>query len=212
MSFHFFASVFFVGFGAGLSLIIAIGAQNAFVLKQGILKNHPFAIAALCTFIDSILIIAGVSGLGELFGLNPFLLLFARAGGAAFLLYYGFCSLQAVFKNEILDVHHGRMKLSLRKSISITLALSLLNPHVYLDTCILLGSIAGQFSFSERPSFILGAIIASFVWFFSLSYGARYLYPLFKNPLSWKILDSLICMIMWLIASSLIWGILQQWR
>ncbi len=207
MEYTFISTVFFTGLVAGLSLIIAIGAQNAFILKQGILGNHPFAIATLCTLIDAILITLGVSGLGQLFSLNPTLLFIARAGGALFLFYYGLRSLRAVFKSESLDIHHGSKPLSLRQALMITLALSLFNPHLYLDTCVLLGSIGGQFTVQERPSFILGAITGSIIWFYSLSYGARLLYPFFQKPLSWKILDSIICFVMWSIAAALVWEI-----
>lgn len=198
--------VFFIGLATAFSLIIAIGAQNAFVLKQGILKNHPFSIALLCTLIDATLIIIGVAGLGEIFTFNEKLLLLARFGGAAFLFYYGYRSFRSAFKKESMDIHHGHKPLTMKAAIAITLALSLLNPHVYLDTCVLLGSIGGQFVPNERPAFIMGAILASFIWFFSLSYGARFLLPLFKKPLAWKILDSLIGIVMWGIASTLSWG------
>ncbi|MBY0544407.1 MAG: LysE/ArgO family amino acid transporter [Gammaproteobacteria bacterium] len=195
-----------IGLATGLSLIIAIGAQNAFVLKQGILKNHSFTIALTCTLVDALLITVGVSSLGQLFALNEKLLLLARVGGALFLIGYGFRSFHAAFTKETLDVHHGTKPLSLKAAISITLALSLLNPHVYLDACVLLGSIGGQFSAAQRPSFIMGSITASILWFFSLSYGARFLLPLFKKPMAWKILDSLIGLIMWGIAGFLLYG------
>ncbi|NNM58627.1 MAG: amino acid transporter [Legionellales bacterium] len=199
--------VFLIGLSTSFGLIVAIGAQNAFILKQGILKNHPFTIALLCTLIDVILISIGVAGLGELFALNKMLLLVARVGGALFLFAYGFRSFHAAFKKEMLEIHHGVKPLSLKRAIGITLAISLLNPHIYLDTLVLLGSIGGQFTPNLRLSFVIGAVTASTIWFFSLSYGARLLLPVFKKPIAWKILDTLIGMVMWGIAFFLVFTV-----
>lgn len=197
---------FLKGFGTGASLIMAIGAQNAFVLKQGICKNYVFVTVFICALIDALLICAGVMGFGRLISSNPLVLEIARWGGALFLIIYGLKSWHSVFKVESLKVDLTSELPNFSKSILILLAMSLLNPHVYLDTVILLGSIGTQFPDCERPYFIIGAIISSFVWFFALGYGARYLAPLFKNPLSWKILDGLIGCVMFLIAYSLIFG------
>jgi L-lysine exporter family protein LysE/ArgO len=201
---EFCVAPFLEGCGTGAGLIIAIGAQNAFVLKQGILKNHVFATAFLCSLIDATLISLGVGGFGALLTSNVLLLSLARWGGAAFLIYYGFRSFRAVFKSESLRLDGGRERPDLKMTLITVLALSLLNPHVYLDTVVLLGSIGAQFPVSERPFFALGAIFASFLWFFTVGYGARYLAPLFQKPLAWKILDFLIGCIMWAIALSLL--------
>jgi L-lysine exporter family protein LysE/ArgO len=196
------------GLGTSAGLIIAIGAQNAFVLKQGILKNHVFVTVFLCAVIDALLITFGVGGFGRLLVSSSLLLNVARWGGAAFLLYYGFRSFRAVFKTESLTFKIGKDdRPNLKQTIITTLALSLLNPHVYLDTVILVGSIGAQFPSSERPFFAIGAIAASFIWFFSMGFGARLLGPLFQKPIAWKILDFLIGCVMWLIALMLIFGL-----
>jgi len=195
------------GFATSAGLIIAIGAQNAFVLKQGILKNHVFATVFICAVIDALLIILGVGGFGRILTSSILLLSLARWGGAAFLFYYGFRSFRAVFKTESLKVNQRRGHLpNLKETISTALALSLLNPHVYLDTVVLVGSIGAQFSSGERPYFTFGAIFASFVWFFTMGFGARYLGPLFQKPMAWKILDFIIGCVMWAIALALVFG------
>ena len=195
---------FIEGCGTGAGLIIAIGAQNAFVLKQGIMKNHVFVTALICSLVDALLICAGVGGFGVILTSNLLLLSISRWGGAVFLFYYGFRSFRAVFKSESLTINIGPERPNLRMTLATVLALSLLNPHVYLDTVVLLGSIGAQFPPSERLYFALGAMLASFVWFFGMGYGARYLAPLFQKPLSWKVLDFLIGCIMWTIALSLV--------
>jgi L-lysine exporter family protein LysE/ArgO len=204
---HYCVAPLLEGFGTGAGLIIAIGAQNAFVLKQGILKNHVFITVLICAVIDAILIALGVGGFGRILVSSSLLLNIARWGGAAFLTYYGLRSFRAVFKTESLTINAGSTdRPNLRQSIATVLALSLLNPHVYLDTVILVGSIGAQFPSFERPFFAIGAIVASFVWFFSMGFGARYLEPLFQKPMAWKILDFIIGCVMWLIAFMLIFG------
>lgn len=195
------------GFGTGAALIIAIGAQNAFVLKQGILKNHVLVTVLICAVVDALLIGFGVGGFGRILTSNDVLLLLARWGGVIFLLYYGFRSFRAVFRTDALSINDKEQERpDIKTSIITMLALSLLNPHVYLDTVILLGSIGAQFPANERVFFACGAVMASFLWFFSLGYGARYLGTLFQKPLAWKILDFIIGCVMWLIALTLILG------
>jgi L-lysine exporter family protein LysE/ArgO len=198
------STAFLSGLGTGLGLIIAIGTQNAYVLKQGILRNHPFVIALICSVIDALLISAGVSGLGILITSSPILLNIAHYGGAAFLIYYGIKSFLAVFKTESLDIDLKEKSTGLKHTAMTVIALSLLNPHLYIDTCVLIGTIGAQFPEIERSYFTIGAISASFIWFFSLSYGAALLVPLFKKPVAWKILDFIIAIVMWSIAASLI--------
>ena len=195
---------FFEGCGTGAGLIIAIGAQNAFVLKQGILKNYVFITTFICALIDALLISIGVGGFGTILTSNILLLTIARWGGAAFLFYYGFRSFRTVFKSEVLKLDSKPERPDLKITLVTILALSLLNPHVYLDTVILLGSIGAQFPSPERLFFALGAMLASFIWFFGLGYGARYLTPLFQKSSAWKILDFLIGCVMWAIALSLV--------
>jgi L-lysine exporter family protein LysE/ArgO len=201
---QFCATPFLEGCGTGAGLIMAIGAQNAFVLKQGIIKNHVLVTVLLCAFIDVLLISVGVGGCGALLATNEWLLTIARWGGAAFLLYYGFRSFRAVFQSESLTVDTKPKRLNLKETVLITLALSLLNPHAYLDAMVLLGSIGAQFPLPERLFFALGAMLASFVWFFALGYGARHLAPLFQKPLSWKVLDFFVGCVMWIIGFSLL--------
>lgn len=192
------------GFGTGAGLIIAIGAQNAFVLKQGLLRNRVFVTALFCALLDAFLIGIGVGGFGSALASNPFLLTCAKWGGALFLIYYGAKSFYAVFSSHTLDVHAPQRNPSLKSTLLTLSALSLLNPHVYLDTVVLLGSISAQFQKEERIFFGVGAAFASLVWFFSLCYGARFLAPLFRKPISWKILDFLIGCVMIAIALSLL--------
>ena len=197
---------FLEGYGTGAGLIIAIGAQNAFVLKQGILKNYVFLTACLCAIFDATLIGFGIGGFGSLIATNALLLLCARWGGSAFLFYYGFKSFRAVFHSASLKLDATRHRPGLRETIGTLLALAFLNPHAYLDTVVLLGSISAQFQIPERLFFGLGAILASFMWFFTLCYVARFLAPLFRNPLAWKILDFLVGCTMWGIALAVLFG------
>jgi L-lysine exporter family protein LysE/ArgO len=186
------------GFFTGAGLIIAIGAQNAFVLKQGLKKNHVFATALFCSVADALLIGLGVGGLGEVLTSSPTLLFVAKWGGAAFLFWYGFRAFRSIFRKESLQAQN------VHEPSSHSLKKLLLNPHVYLDTVVLLGSIGSQFEASMRPFFAIGAIIASFIWFFTLCYGSRLLAPLLKNQNSWKVIDFFVGCVMWWIAISLL--------
>ncbi len=195
-------SSYMQGAGLGAGLIIAIGAQNAFVLSQGIRKQHRWLIPSICSLCDCLLILAGVAGLGTLVATNPYLSKLAGWGGATFLIIYGAKSLVMAFKNNALELDTPLDKTT-KSAIITTLGLTLLNPHVYLDTVVLLGSISGQFSGTKRYIFALGACSASILWFYSLSFAGSLLQPLFKHHLSWKILDIFICLTMWTIAFSI---------
>ncbi len=196
---------YFQGIGIGGGLIIAIGAQNAFVLAQGIRRNHPVQTAAVCSLCDAILIFAGVSGVGALLATNSLLQQGATWLGTLFLFWYGIRSLRSALSGgDLVPMETGRMTRS--KLLATTLALTLLNPHVYIDTIILLGSLAGRLQPQERYLFAAGAITSSFLWFFGLSLGAGFLAPLFRRPIAWRCLDSLVCLTMWSIALSLIWS------
>ncbi len=191
------------GFVFGLSLIVAIGAQNAFVLKQGLKGTHVFWVCFVCAFSDAILIALGVFGLDLVENSVPGIAVYAKYFGAIFLFFYGLRSFYSALKhNQILtpDEHQTQ---ALWPTIMICLALTWLNPHVYLDTVILLGSISTKFG-EYAHFFGFGAIISSFVFFFSLGYGASILRPLFAKPITWKVLDIIIGVIMWLIAYSLL--------
>lgn len=179
---------FFSGFGLSLSLILAIGAQNAFVLKQGIKKEHVFIICFICALSDALLICVGVMGFGYLIEQFPLIQSIARYGGFAFLVLYGLKSFYSAWKMSHELKPEGQTVSSLQKTILLTLAFTWLNPHVYLDTVMLLGAISTKFT-DQASFFGLGAMSASFVFFFSLGYGARLLAPLFSKAISWKILE-----------------------
>lgn len=193
----------------GGSLIVAIGAQNAFVLKQGLKRSHVFTVVATCVLCDWALIALGAAGFGVLVEAFPAVTSLAAWGGAAFLFFYGAMSFRSALTDESLDAERtdGRPALaSAGAAILATLAISLLNPHVYLDTVVLIGSIAAQFAMPGRAWFALGAMSASLVWFAGVGYGARLLAPLFARPVAWRILDVAIGVIMWWIAGSLVVG------
>ena len=190
------------GFAIGLSLIVAIGAQNAFVLKQGLKKQAVFWVCFVCALSDSILVVLGITGFATVIQLYPELVGFAKWAGAVFLLWYGLQhAIQAFQSNQ--SLHAGSQnEIQLSKIIMVCLALTWLNPHVYLDTVVLIGSISTQFE-QTKLYFALGVITASWFFFFSLGYGARVLIPVFANPKAWKVLDGVIALIMWSIAISL---------
>jgi len=196
-------SALLAGFTLSLSLILAIGSQNAFVLRQGLKREYVFVVSLICALSDAILISLGVSGFSLIINTIPWLEPLARYGGALFLLIYGGMNFWSAFNNkESLNPADAKTS-SLSKIVLTCLALTWLNPHVYLDTVMLLGSISTQYV-GQKIEFTLGAISASFLFFFCLGYGARILRPFFENPKSWKILDFSIGCIMWMIAFSLI--------
>ncbi len=199
----FLSAPFFKGLFTGAGLIMAIGAQNAFVLTQGLRRQHHWSIAGLCSLIDAVLIVLGVAGMGVLISQSPLFLNLATWGGALFLLWYGSNALRSAFKDQTLQTQESKVS-SLSTALLTTLALSLLNPHVYLDTVVLLGSIGGHYPSDQRFWFAAGAVLASFCWFFSLSLGSRWLIPLFQKPIAWRILDGIVCLIMWGLAANLI--------
>lgn len=190
------------GFITSGSLIIAIGAQNAFVLSHGLKQRFNLQIAVTCATLDTLLIFAGIAGMGALITNAPYLMIAAALLGGVFLTVYGFRSLRSAISPQSLNAEAAALN-SRTSAIMTTLAISLLNPHVYLDTVVLIGSIGGQYVLPQRWWFAGGAALASFVWFFSLSWGAKKLAPLFKKKMTWRVLDSLICVMMWSIAVSL---------
>jgi L-lysine exporter family protein LysE/ArgO len=193
------------GFLVGGGLIIAIGAQNAFVLRQGLLQRHVFAVALFCAFSDAMLILLGVGGMGALVVASPLLLKLATWGGSAFLIAYGFFAFHRALNPSAMhmaDTAGGSG--SLGSALAACAAFTFLNPHVWLDTVVLVGSISATHGDAGRWMFGAGAAIASFVWFFALAYGARLLVPLFAKPAAWRILDLMIGMVMWAIAATLI--------
>ncbi len=190
------------GFLLGLSLILPIGAQNAFVLRVGLRGQHVWAVCLTCALSDAILILAGVSGFTQISATLPWAESALRYFGAAFLLLYGARSFMEAFQStsmraaETAPVGLGRMVLT-------CLALTWLNPHVYLDTVVLIGSISTQFT-EGKSFFAAGAMLASFTFFFALGFGARLLKPLFARPATWRILDIGIGLIMWATAARLL--------
>ena len=187
-----------IGLLTGLSLIVAIGAQNAFVLKSGIegQVRTVLPIVLVCALSDAILILAGVAGIGTLIQHAPVALLIVRIVGAAFLIVYGLLAVRRVFRPRELDASAGRPAPSVRVATLTAIALTWLNPHVYLDTLLLLGSIANRQGTDERWWFAAGAILASCLWFSALGFGARFLRPFFARPRSWQILDAIIAVVM----------------
>jgi L-lysine exporter family protein LysE/ArgO len=204
--------VYFEGLSLGLGLIIAIGAQNAFVLKQGIKRRFVLATALICTLIDAALITAGVLGLGAIINGSAWLLFAVTAAGTLFLLWFGLKSFAAVFNPRVLtdEMSEGKGQ-SLRSAVLTLLALGFLNPHVYLDTVIMLGGIGARHSAAQRPSFILGAASASAIWFLGLAYGAGFLAPLFRKKITWRILDFAIGCVMLFISMSLAVFAIRSW-
>lgn len=190
------------GFATSLSLIVAIGAQNAFVLRQGIRNEHVLAVVILCAVSDLVLIIAGVAGVGALVTAHPQLTTIARYGGAAFLLMYGLMAARRALRPATMTPgDSGPARLS---AVLLTcLALTFLNPHVYLDTVVLLGTLASQQG-DGRWRFGAGAALASLVWFFGLGFGARRLAGLFAKPVTWRILDGVIAVTMIVLSVSLV--------
>ena len=189
------------GFVAGLSLIVAIGAQNAFVLRQGIRNEHVLPVVILCAVSDLVLIVAGVAGVGALVTAHPQLMTIARYGGAAFLLGYGLLAARRALQPAVMtpgDAGPARLPAVLLTCLTLTF----LNPHVYLDTVVLLGTLASQQG-EGRWRFGAGAALASLVWFFGLGFGARQLAGLFAKPVTWRILEGVIALTMIALSVSL---------
>ena len=189
------------GFATSLSLIVAIGAQNAFVLRQGIRNEHVLPVVILCAVSDLVLILAGIAGVGALVTAHPRVTTLAGYGGAAFLVGYGLLAARRAVRPAALTPSETAPS-RLSQVLLTCLALTFLNPHVYLDTVVLLGTLANQRS-DGRWLFGVGAAVASAVWFFGLGFGARRLAGLFARPATWRILDGLIAVIMMALGVSL---------
>lgn len=192
------------GLSVSGGLIIAIGAQNAFVIRQGLRRRHLLLTALVCSLIDALLIILGVVGFGYVITNYPIFIDLSKYLAVIFLFVYGILSFKSAFQTSSLTSKDEHSLVSAKKTAMSLLALSLLNPHVYLDTVILLGSIANQHPVPERIFFAIGAICASFIWFFALTFGAYLLAPLLKKQSAWKVIDCFIGLTMWMIAYSLL--------
>jgi|EP01034_Spumella_vulgaris_P035182 L-lysine exporter family protein LysE/ArgO len=196
--------VFLNGMGLGASLIMAIGAQNAHVLRVGVRRQHVAITVATCILVDVVLIGAGVAGMGALIQGSPLLMGVARWGGAAFLVWYGLRSWASMLRADALEVQAGGVPLSMQRALISVLALSLLNPHVYLDTLVLLGTLGGNYPADQRASFAVGAMTASLLWFTALGFGASRLSEVFQRPLVWKAIEGLTGFIMLALAAGLV--------
>jgi len=194
------------GFGLGAGLIIAIGAQNAFVLRQGLRRHKVALVVGLCTLCDAGLITLGAVGLGTIVAGSPLLKVIATFGGAAFLIVYGAVTLRNAVRPGRLIASPDQEVLGTRAVIAAALGFSILNPHAWLDTVVLLGGIAGQFAVAERAVFTAGAVLASAVWFVLLGAGASWLSPVLARPSAWRVIDLLVGLMLWTIAALLLWN------
>lgn len=200
-----FPSSFTTGFAVAATLIIAIGAQNAFVLRQGIRREHVVPTVIFCVLADLVLIGAGVAGLARLLGEAPVLTRSLTIAGAAFLLWYGILALRRAVKPQSLQAGAGNERLTLRKVLAQAAGFTFLNPHVYLDTVLLMGTIGARQAIDGRIAFVGGAACASAVWFTGLGFGARLLAPVFARPTAWRKLDTLVGLTMIVLAAMLVW-------
>lgn len=193
------------GFALGGGLIIAIGAQNAFVIRQGVLNQYVFWVCLFCSLSDAILIWSGVYGLAAVLAVAPQMLAVLRYGGAAFLIWYGIKAFGRAFNPEAM-ADSERKTQSLGSALAMCAAFTWLNPHVYLDTVVLVGSVANARAVGEQAPFAFGAALASFVWFFSIGYGAKALRRPLSQPKVWQVIDLAIAAIMFWIATKLLLG------
>lgn len=192
--------VFVQGLLLSLGLIVAIGAQNAFVLRQGLRREHVLPVVAFCALADAVLITAGVLGMAQALGRHPALAQAMALAGAAFLAWYGWQALRRARRASQLQAADGGPGLSRGAAMAQAAAFTLLNPHVYLDTVLLVGSIGAQQPAGLQGWFIAGSSLASLGWFTALGFGARWLAPLFAKPRAWQVLDALIGLTMWTLA------------
>ncbi|MBE4593616.1 amino acid transporter [Vibrio navarrensis] len=200
------------GFGLGATMIIPIGAQNAFVLNQGIKRQHHLTTAAICSVLDMIFISLGIFGGGAILSQNEMLLTSVTLGGIAFLAVYGFMSLRSALKPGNATENKQEITARGRRTVILgALAVTVLNPHLYLDTVVILGSIGGQFEGHDRIAFALGTILASFVWFYTLSIGAAKLGPTLSKPQVKRGIDMLVAAMMFTIAFVLTKGLYLQY-
>ncbi|MEN9714704.1 MAG: hypothetical protein RJA35_171 [Actinomycetota bacterium] len=191
-----------VGLATGFGLIVAIGAQNAFVVRQGLARNHIGLIVLICAISDTVLIAAGVGGMGAIVTALPWLLAVMRWGGVAYLTWFGVRTAMSVLKSENLQADGSVSRLSMQKAAVTALMLTWLNPHVYLDTVVFLGSIGNQFGVN-RWWFVLGAATASWIWFAGVGFGAKAASKALSKPMFWKVLDTIIALVMFGLAGVL---------
>ena len=197
-------SAFTTGFALSATLIVAIGAQNAFVLRQGLRREHVLIIVAFCALADLLLIAAGVAGVAQVMGQAPRLTLALTVAGVLFLAWYGIRALIRARTLSAMNITEGATRISLRNAVAQAAGFTFLNPHVYLDTVLLMGSIGARQPSDLRFWFVGGAAAASGAWFTSLGFGARLLRPVFRTPRAWQVLDTLIGVTMLALAASLL--------
>jgi len=196
--------VFVQGLFLSLGLIVAIGAQNAFVLRQGLRREHVGSVVAFCAVADALLITAGVFGMAQALGERPLLAQALALGGAAFLAVYGWRAIQRARQTSVLDVSSMGQGLSRGAVLAQAAAFTFLNPHVYLDAVLLVGSIGAQQPAPLQGWFAAGTSSASLLWFSALGFGARWLAPWFARPRAWQVLDALIGVTMWVLSALLV--------
>ncbi|MEI8657459.1 LysE/ArgO family amino acid transporter [Vibrio sp. Hal054] len=200
------------GFSLGATMIIPIGAQNAYVLNQGIKRNHHLTTATICSVMDVFFISLGIFGGGALLSQNETLLTVVTLGGIAFLTFYGWLSFRAALQSSDEQESQPQKLARGRRAVILgALAVTVLNPHLYLDTVVILGSIGGQFEGSDRLAFALGTMTASFVWFYGLSIGAAKLAPVLSKPKTKKTIDLIVASMMFIIAFALAKSLYTQW-
>lgn len=197
-------AVYFKGLALGLGLIVAIGAQNAFVLRQGLRREHVASVVLFCALADILLIGAGVLGMAQALGERPLLTRALALAGAAFLAWYGLLAFRRARTPGELHAAPGGRRLGRAAALAQAAAFTLLNPHVYLDTVLLVGSIGAQQPAALRGVFVAGASTASLLWFGALGFGARGLAPWFARPRAWQMLDGLVGVVMWVLAVVLV--------
>jgi L-lysine exporter family protein LysE/ArgO len=197
-------SAFITGFVLCATLIIAIGAQNAFVLRQGLRREHVLVIVAFCALADLLLIGAGVAGVAQVLGQAPRLTFALTGAGTLFLAWYGIRALARTRTASAMNVAEGSHRISVRNAVAQAAGFTFLNPHVYLDTVLLMGSIGARQPSDLRFWFVGGAAAASGAWFTTLGFGARLLRPVFRTPRAWQVLDTLIGLTMLALAVSLL--------
>lgn len=200
-------ATFLTGLTLSLSLIVAIGAQNTFVLRQGLRREHVAAVVALCVLLDIALMTLGVSGLAASLGRHPRALDALALAGALLLAAYGTAALRRAWRPQALQTASPDAARPLARVLTQALAISLLNPHVYLDTVVLIGAVGARQPAGMQGSFLIGAGLASAAWFSALGYGARALAPLFSRPAAWRVLDVVIAATMWSLALRLAMGV-----
>jgi len=197
-------SVFLQGLALSLGLIVAIGAQNAFVLRQGLRREHVASVVFFCAISDALLMAAGVLGMGQALGERPMVAQALALAGAVFLAVYGWKALRRALQQNGLLANEDGDGLTWAAAMAQAAAFTLLNPHVYLDTVLLVGSIGAQQPAALQPWFVAGASSASLFWFCTLGFGARWLAPFFAQPRAWQVLDVLIGLTMWVLSGMLV--------